>query len=156
MPGIVVAAGPQAADALTAMARERYVQQTFVSRGATGGLIAGASAYETYPLAIARAAGCIAVVEGAAYGEQPAEMERMLGALAQTFAGDPEAARAQGETWAAKTDGDFVLLVARDDGSEALIVNDRLGRLPLYVAARAGSAAIAREIKAVRAVCGPG
>ncbi|HYK52153.1 MAG TPA: asparagine synthase-related protein [Candidatus Eremiobacteraceae bacterium] len=156
MPGIVVAAGPRAADALTAIARERYVQQTFVPQAATGGLLAGASAYETYPFAVAKMAGCTAVLEGAAYGERPAELEQMLGALAETFAGDPAAARAQAETWASKSDGDFVLLVARDDGAEAIVVNDRLGRLPLYMAARSGSAAIAREIKAVRAACGAG
>jgi asparagine synthase (glutamine-hydrolysing) len=156
MPGIVVAAGPHAADALAAMARERYVQQSFAAQAASGGLLAGASAYETYPLAVAKAAGCTAVLEGAAHAEQPAQVERMLVDLAQAFAGDPAAARAQAETWAARTDGDFVLLVVKDDGSQALVVNDRLGRLPLYVAARGNSAAIAREIKAVRAACGAG
>jgi asparagine synthase (glutamine-hydrolysing) len=156
MPGIVVAAGPHAADALAAMMRERYMQQTFVPQTAIGGLIAGAVAYESYPLAIARAAECTAVLEGAAYGEQPAAVDRMLASLATAFAGDAAAARAQAETWAAKTDGDFVLLVVKDDGSQALVVNDRLGRLPLYTASRAGGAAIAREIKCVRAACGPG
>lgn len=156
MPGIVVAAGPFATDALVAMTRERYLQHTFVSQNATGGLAAGAAAYETYPLAIVKAAGCIAVLEGAVYGSRPADVDRMLAELARAFAADPAAARAQAETWAGKTDGDFVLLVVKDDGSEALVVNDRLGRLPLYMAARAGGAAIAREIKGVRAACGAG
>ncbi|HZW73214.1 MAG TPA: hypothetical protein VFF43_06680, partial [Caldimonas sp.] len=88
MPGIVVAAGPRAADALAAMVRERYMQQTFVPKTATSGLIAGAAAYETYPLAIARAAGCTAVLEGAAYGEQPAAVDRVLASLAHAFASD--------------------------------------------------------------------
>ncbi|HET9342642.1 MAG TPA: asparagine synthase-related protein [Candidatus Eremiobacteraceae bacterium] len=138
------------------MTRDGYTPQSFVPGGAPGGLIAGAAAYATYPLTVVRAVGCAAVLEGAAYGEQPADVEAMLAGLARSFADDSGAARAQAETWAAKTDGDFVLLAIKDDGSSALIVNDRLGRLPLYMAARDGNAAIAREIKGVRAACGVG
>ncbi|HEY7992976.1 MAG: asparagine synthase-related protein [Candidatus Eremiobacterales bacterium] len=156
MPGIVVAAGRRAADALAAMTRDGYTQQTFVPERAADGLVAGAAAYAAYPLAVARSAGCTAVLEGAAYGEQPADVDRMLAGLARAFADDAGAARALAETWAAKTDGDFALLVVKDDGSSALVVNDRLGRLPLYMAARDGDAAIAREIKGVRAACGVG
>ena len=156
MPGIVVAAGRHAADALAAMTRDGYVQQTFVPQRTPDSIVAGAAAYAAYPFIITRSAGCTAVLEGAAYAEPRADVERMLAGLAEAFANDTGAARQQAETWAAKTDGDFVLLVVKDDGSSALVVNDRLGRLPLYTAARDGNAAIAREIKGVRAACGAG
>ena len=96
------------------------------------------------------------MIEGAIYGRTDSAIGEKLTELARSFAADPASARAEAESFAANSDGDFVILVAADDGRTALVVNDRLGRLPLFVAARDGSAAIAREIKCVRAACGAG
>lgn len=156
MPGIVVAAGPRAPRALAAMSRTGWVQHTFVPPRPDGGIVAGASAYPSYPIVSANASGCTAVLEGAIYGRTAAAVDDLLVALARSFATDPSAARAGAESFAATADGDFVVAVARDDGSRALVVNDRLGRLPLFTASRDGAGAIAREIKCVRAACGAG
>jgi asparagine synthase (glutamine-hydrolysing) len=156
MPGIVVAGGPRAADALAAMARDGWQQQTFAAGSAPGALVAGAAAYPSYPIASASTSGCTAALEGAIYDRTEAAIAEALTGLARTFASDAASARGAAESFAANADGDFVILVASDDGSKALVVNDRLGRLPLFMASRDGFAAIAREIKCVRAACGAG
>jgi asparagine synthase (glutamine-hydrolysing) len=98
----------------------------------------------------------VALLEGAVYSHPAAAIASQLSGLALAFATDDVAARATAERWAAQLDGDFVIVLAARDGSRALVINDRLGRLPLYWAAQGGGAAIAREVKAVRAVTGAG
>jgi asparagine synthase (glutamine-hydrolysing) len=134
--------------------RDDYEATTLVD--VPGRLAVGFAGSPHYPLTVERDAGVICALEGAAYSRNRDGVRADLLRLAAAFARDVPDARAQAEAWARSTDGDFVLCIADEAGSRTLIVNDRLGRLPLYYSRAAGAAAIAREIKFVRAALGPG
>jgi asparagine synthase (glutamine-hydrolysing) len=154
MPGITIAAGPRASDALGTAALDSYERRTYGANA--DGLRLSVLAYAAYPIAAIEDVWGTAVFEGAAYGPPRSEIESALASLGRRFAADPAAAREEAERWAGGLDGDFVIAVVARDGRSALVVNDRLGRLPLYWASKDGNVALAREVKAVRAACGAG
>ncbi len=124
---------------------------------ADGGLHAGIVAPSHYPWLVVESVGASALLEGAIYERSIESIREALAEFARSFPRDPIATRSAVEGWAARTTGDFVLAIVAGDGSRALVANDRLGRLPLYWARTGdGRAAVAREIKAVRAACGAG
>lgn len=159
MPGLAVASGsvdgvPARTSLLEVLLRDDYRSRAFVD--VPGRLVVGCAIPDWYPLRVERTGGVVCVLEGALYVSPPEEVGAQLRELAAAFARDPADARSRAETWAAGTDGDFVLCIADEGGARALIVNDRLGRLPLYYARANGGCAIAREIKLVRAFAGSG
>ena len=158
MPGLALAAGladgAAAGSPLGAHPPSDYRSTVFVD--VPGRITVGFAAPLAYPVTVERAAGVTCVLEGAVYAAAGRDLAADLRTLAESFARDPARARDDAEAWAAKADGDFVLCLADDAGAAALVVNDRLGRLPLYCARAPGRAAVAREIKSVRAVAGNG
>ena len=154
MPGITIAGGPNAQRALSTAAFDDYERRVFGAEG--DGLRLGITAYAAYPVVVTSGEWGVAVFEGAAYATPAAEIESTLGSLGRRFALEPAAVRADAERWAAGLDGDFAIAIVARGGAGALVVNDRLGRLPLYWSSAGGNTVVAREIKAVRAGCGAG
>jgi asparagine synthase (glutamine-hydrolysing) len=158
MPGLAVASGsldaPARASLLERLLRDDYRAHVLVD--VPGRLVVGGAVPDWYPLRVERAGGAVCALEGAVYSSTPDELGAALREVAAAFARDPADARSRAEAWALRVDGDFVLCIADERGANALVVNDRLGRLPLYFARASGGCAIAREIKFVRAFAGAG
>ena len=158
MPGLAVLAGSgalAAAERVRALLmRDGYASGDVVPSRDRLGIVYAAP--RSYPIVIERAGGATAALEGAVYGRSAADVGRALRDLAEAYARDPSAARTAAERFALQTDGDFAIVLVDASATRALVVNDRLGRLPLYFASAGGAAAIAREVKAVRSFVGAG
>src|SRR5438309_2134171 len=148
MPGITLVVGLGASEALTAAQHDGYDRRIVFDAAR---MRLGALAYAAYPVATVEAGWGAAVFEGAAFGPSEQDVTRTLATLGAGFCAGLPGAREAIERWAAGMDGDFVIAVVARDGTRALVVNDRLGRLPLYWARTDSATVIAREVKAVRA-----
>src|SRR5690242_19967832 len=109
MPGITIAAGPNAQRALNIAAFDDYERRVFGAEGDR--LRLGIAAYAAYPVIATSGVWGAAVFEGAAYATPNAEIESALESLGRRFAAEPAAVRADAEHWAAGLDGDFVIAI---------------------------------------------
>jgi asparagine synthase (glutamine-hydrolysing) len=159
MPGLALATGPLAGSGdaiqlLAGLTRDDYRSEQIIEP--QPGMMLAFAGPPSYPLMVERADGVACALEGAVYGRSGEPIGVQLRRLASLFARDRDAARKEAEAMARSADGDFVLVIADARNGHALVVNDRLGRLPLYCSSRAGAAAVAREVKFVREIVGAG
>jgi asparagine synthase (glutamine-hydrolysing) len=153
VPGIALVAGEGVRlggfeNALRTMAHPGYVV-TPLAR--TECLAVGYSAHSGYPLHVIKDDDCVVALEGAVYGPKPDQLDADLRLIAQLFVADPDAGRQAAERFARSADGDFNLLLLVPSQNRMLLVNDTLGRLPLFYLQSASTLALAREIKFLRA-----
>ena len=150
MPGLSVVRGRDAFDDATLDAaldslrfRDDYERETLY---ADGEYLVAATAYPSYPVRRVETDDWIAVLDGRLYDvadeDVPATLER-VGRWA--VEGDDAAL----EKWLAARDGDFVILALPRGGGDAVVVNDALGRLPVFRASVGGADVVTREPKLV-------
>jgi len=100
-----------------------------------------ASAYPEYPIA-AFDFGDVAIhLEGRLYG--PAPTEALLGGLAQTVFDRDDTA----QEWVRAVDGEFVVFALQRSTARIVILNDLLGRLPLYRRRTSRTLVLSRELR---------
>lgn len=147
MPGLSVAIGdttsvrPDATAALDATRfLEGYLAETALS---TDGAWVGRTAYEGYPIRRVETDHGTAFLEGYLYDvdDPEAHLER----VARLVAEGKFAALAD---WVGRRDGDFLLVVERDDA--VAVLNDPFARLPAYYATVEGTRVCSRELGFVR------
>jgi asparagine synthase (glutamine-hydrolysing) len=121
-----------------------YTEKTVVS---TGFLDIGFTGYRNYPIRIIDDTAYCAVVEGMMYDRDEAAVESGMREMAEAFI------RAEGapiETicrMLSDADGEFVIVIYDKSGRRVMIVNDVMGRLPLYYFSADGMLAVSRELK---------
>ena len=115
-----------------------------------GMFCAGISSYDGYPWTHVVSGDDSALLDGAVYDRTPSCLLSDLTSLLDQFVADAARARIAAERWAKDRDGDFVLTLICPRRAAALVVNDALGRLPVYIGSNDRGIALARELKFVR------
>jgi len=106
-----------------------------------------ADRYQQYPVKRLELDSGFIILEGV-MNDRSDEDLRAIGAKVVELIRHGESLRLLGD-WLAKTDGDFVLVVVDSITSTVVLANDRLGRLPVYVAKHDDGWIVSREIGTV-------
>jgi asparagine synthase (glutamine-hydrolysing) len=114
----------------------------------------GHVAYMEYPVRFFRCGSFLIGVEGRVFGRTRSRLESELTDLADRVMGDREKGPAAARRWILANDGDYVVSIVRRDGGSLVVLNDPLGRLPLYFHVGPIGAALARECKFIAALRG--
>lgn len=159
MPGLTIvrrADGDAAAIAADVARLERahhFPDYRTVVRHRLAGLVVASTAHPAYPCAVWSFGATTVVLEGRIYASPHGALERTLAALA-AYAAGPAADRAALARLLAELDGDFVAAIVGPDAADAVVVNDRYGRLPFYWTAAAGRVVASRELSCLVDVAG--
>lgn len=135
MPGLSLVYNSErrraAADALAAAQAATVHDERYVTRVLSGddGHVLCFSGYAEYPIGSFDLGKYIAHVEGRILGADEATVAARLAELPDLMIGDRQRELAE---WLVATNGDFVIYVLDRPGGPIGIVNDVLGRLPLY------------------------
>jgi asparagine synthase (glutamine-hydrolysing) len=149
MPGIAITSAKDLDKDLVLSALRRLEQPEYAVHQLAGGrdLTVAYAVHGGYPLTTLVENGSFIALEGAVYGVDAVTTQRNLVAILRAFESDWEKGRNEAEKWAAAQDGDFVLVVVLPRQSKLLVLNDTLGRLPLYFYKSQRTLIIARELK---------
>ncbi len=120
---------------------------------ADAGLVVGAAAYETYPILSVSDSSADAILEGAIYDSKEGETGPLLTDFARSLCGASDA-REVARRWVRSHDGDFVVVVHDKRARRLLVMNDALGRLPLYLYQDDEQVILSRETKFITAFLG--
>ncbi len=104
------------------------------------------SSYDGYPCSFFDSDSFLILIEGIIYNRTDAELKKSLGGIAERYLAG-EDYKSGIEDFVTGSDGDFVILVYFSERKEAVLFNDRWGRLPLFYAQLDGLFAVSREIK---------
>lgn len=121
---------------------EWFILKTLVSRR---GCFLGATYHPKYPVAIYENNEFFICLEGMIYGESPLGVDAKLSDLADILFRNPPRSRERARDWLLATDGDFVIFIQHKKTGSICILNDALGRLPLYYRHESGRLALSRE-----------
>jgi asparagine synthase (glutamine-hydrolysing) len=105
-----------------------------------------ASAYPQYPVASFDLGDVVVHREGRLYGP-PSEAEALQRVARMLF--ESEAAEERIARWLRDTDGEFVLVAVQRSTGRLAILNDLLGRLPLYCRRLPGGVLLSRELRVI-------
>jgi asparagine synthase (glutamine-hydrolysing) len=119
-----------------------FILKTLVSRR---GCFLAATYHPRYPVAIYENNEFFICLEGTIYGESAAGVDAKLGELAGILFGPPPRPLDRARDWLLATDGDFVIFIQHRKTGSICVVNDALGRLPLYYRHESGRLALSRE-----------
>lgn len=121
---------------------KRFILKTLVSRC---GCFLGATYHPKYPVAIFENNEFFICLEGMIYGESAGGVDAKLGDLAGTLFRNPPRSLERARDWLLATDGDFVVFIQHKKTGSICVLNDALGRLPLYYRHESGRLALSRE-----------
>lgn len=105
--------------------------------------LVGESRYPAYPMRTTTVDGHRIVVEGRFYGRDGAAVDAALASIVEAL--DAGNLRSHLAEWLPTVDGDFVITVLDPDDGSATVINDYLGRLPLYYAETPEGVVVSRE-----------
>jgi len=103
--------------------------------------------YKEYPLTYFESAKYIIYLEGKIYGKDHASVNDELNVLADWLSQSPIQKQGDITQWLLNTDGDFILFIFDKKSPEILILNDALGRLPLYYSRTDDELIVSREVR---------
>ncbi|MGH7843963.1 MAG: hypothetical protein ACREQW_02160, partial [Candidatus Binatia bacterium] len=92
----------------------------------------GCTQYEHYPLTCFENSSFQIYLEGQIYDKDPALLDKELNRLASCVFQNHSDSDDRTKEWLLNADGDFVVFILRKEFGEIAILNDVLGRLPLY------------------------
>ncbi len=112
-----------------------------------GWLFLGSSRYPEYPMTVIETDSAYICLEGMIYGRSGAntrsELERLSAMLLERA--DGSASRAA--DWLRAADGDFLIFMLDRRSGEMCVLNDVLGRLPVYYHEAGGKIIVSRELR---------
>ncbi|MCK4539236.1 MAG: hypothetical protein KAV42_10615 [Candidatus Krumholzibacteria bacterium] len=118
----------------------------------------GATYHPAYPVTTFENDDFLIILEGKIYGMNKMKVDRHLAALSSALypGGRPAAMTPlkRAAAWILDTDGDFIILVMHRGTGHITILNDALGRLPLYIHNGAERLIISREIRFISSLLG--
>lgn len=104
------------------------------------------TSYESYPMKVFRIKDFVIVLEGYIYNMKDSDLEKRVTDIAFAIRGKNTPSTAL-EQFLGEADGEFVIVIFDNFNSELNIINDSLGRLPLYYYHDKESLIVSREIK---------
>lgn len=119
-----------------------------------GGCSVGHVAYPEYPVQVFRGEWYTACVEGRVVSDSSIHLAEDVALLAQAVLGERPVVEPDVQDWILAHDGDYLIVLATNDGKRLCAVTDPLGRLPMYFAASDHGLWLARECKFVLAAKG--
>jgi asparagine synthase (glutamine-hydrolysing) len=108
--------------------------------------IIGASAYPEYPITSFDIPGGIAILEGRVYGIAKTALQSDVESLVEIVNSSDARSYEVISSWLLRHDGDYVLVIVDKKSGCMTVINDALGRLPLYVFTDASQTIVSREI----------
>ena len=143
--GHSTARGPHILSALTTLLESQQWQaKTFIE---SAHYFLGLNSYADYPIASYETADYRIFIEGKIYSHSPQRVSKELFELAESlFASEPTIQDRCGQ-WILNTDGDYLIFIIHRSSNKAWILNDMLGRLPVYYRYRNQSIVISRELR---------
>jgi len=153
MPGFALVAGERSnradfTDAALSMMRPGLALE--IVADVPGVAVAGVSSYDGYPWTLVASGDDCAALDGGVYDLTSPRLQADLGVLLEQFAANPAGTRIAVERWARARDGDFILALICPRREAALVINDTLGRLPVYMGRNDRGVVLARELKFAR------
>ncbi len=109
----------------------------------------GYTAYREYPIESIDVGNGVIYLEGRLYGGDHAVNERKLNALADSVFNIGDRSEERIVEWLLNTDGDFVVILFHKKTGDVTIINDALGRLPLYCYRTNDKLILSRELRFV-------
>jgi asparagine synthase (glutamine-hydrolysing) len=120
-----------------------YSTRTLVS---SESLFLGLTAHEHYPISVQELDGCLIVLEGRIYNKSDGDLGAALRDLAVRVATEGDVCEWARE-FASTSDGEYVLLIVDPCRRFLWVLNDALGRLPLYAHRGDRRFILSREVK---------
>jgi len=112
-------------------------------------LFLGWTGYREYPTAAFEKDDFYICLEGSIYGIPRADTKKKLRELAALLSTDPDRYRSRAARWLSEADGDFLIFILNRRSGEMFLVNDALGRLPVYYHETGESIIVSRELRFV-------
>lgn len=110
-------------------------------------LFLGWTGYGEYPITVFDSPEFYICLEGLMYGIPRAETRAQLEKLCGLLFSDPEISRSDSADWLMNADGDFLVCILNKHTGELCIVNDALGRLPVYYRETGNGIILSRELR---------
>jgi len=124
---------------------ERYEREILLKEKSH---LLGCTRYKEYPLVSFTNGKFRAFLEGHIYGKDYAELNQEICELERAIFQGGLKAEGQILEWLLAVDGDFVLFILNKEGSRIAILNDTLGRLPVYYYQKPGEELlVSRELR---------
>ena len=139
------ARGSQILSALTTLLDDQQWQaKTFIE---SAHYFLGLNSYADYPIAYYESADYKIFIEGKIYGYGRQHVSKELFELAESlFASGPKT-QDRCAQWLLNTDGDYIIFIIHRSSNKVWILNDILGRLPVYYRHAKQSVVISRELR---------
>ncbi len=119
-----------------------FILKTLISKR---GCFLCATYHPKYPVAIYENNEYFICLEGMIYGETAPGIDARLSDLANILFGKAPLSEEKVRDWLLATDGDFVIFIQHRKTGGICILNDALGRLPLYYRSVSGRLTLSRE-----------
>jgi asparagine synthase (glutamine-hydrolysing) len=103
--------------------------------------------HQKYPIEVFENDRHYICLEGMLYGMDRSRTGAALNELARILFSDARDRNEQVARWLLRTDGDFVIFLQDEATNEACIINDALGRLPLYFMRDGKKVFVSRELR---------
>ncbi len=107
----------------------------------------GCTRYEKYPVVFFENDEFCIYLEGQIYGKDHCEINTELNNLAKDIYYNRNNLKKRIYEWLLNTDGDFVIFILSKNSDEIYIINDVLGRLPLYYYKTNEEIIVSRELR---------
>lgn len=107
----------------------------------------GYTKYEEYPVTVLETGEVYVCLEGHMYGKSRAQIIDEISQLAEGIFRPQAQTRETVRKWLVDTDGDFLVFMLHKGSREIAILNDALGRLPLYYCEANGKVVVGRELR---------
>ncbi len=135
------------------MELDRYTRKVIVAQKSR---FLGMTAYGEYPSFQFESQDFLILLEGKIYGIPAAGLESHLSILAEIVFRKKIDYPGGAAGWIERSDGDFVVFVLEKGTDRTAVLNDRLGRLPLYICGSGGRLIVSRNLRFIRKLAGGG
>ena len=126
-------------------ANDRYSTQEIY---ASNHIYLSFTAYPQYPSTEIETENQLVLVEGAIYGKAQSALKKELSELAAHLLSESDGdSYSSLRDWLLSTDGEYVVVFIDKSSEKFVVVNDSMGRLPLFFSERSDSISISREQK---------
>jgi asparagine synthase (glutamine-hydrolysing) len=112
-------------------------------------LFLGWTGYEEYPITVVENGEFYICLEGLIYGISPDNTRTELEKLSTILSAGPDRYRSRTADWMSNVDGDFLIFILNKRSGEIWIINDALGRLPVYYHETSDKIIVSRELRFV-------
>lgn len=107
----------------------------------------GCVRYSNYPINIFENSRFFICIEGRIYNKDNSVIEKELNEIAEMIFFGKAYQKDFIKSWLLNSDGDFIVIILDKTSKDAIIINDALGRLPLYFCERNAQLVVSRKMQ---------